>query len=97
MRRRIIGIDKDATYMTNPAAVAAASKVFLADDTLEEIIDSGDAVWCDLRQYLFSLDDQTHCRECSPDNHAATSNGVEVNREAPCPARREFRCKRGSA
>ena len=45
MRRRIIGIDKDATYMTNPAAVAAASKVFLADDTLEEIIDSGDAVW----------------------------------------------------
>ena len=52
-KRRLIGIEKNATFTTNPANVNAPAKIFEADDDLEERIESGDAVWCYFRLYLF--------------------------------------------
>ena len=51
--RRIIGIEKDGRFTSRPEEIDCARKIFEADEQLEDRIDSGDAVWCYFRQYLF--------------------------------------------
>ena len=51
-QRRIIGIEKSCTFVDGQEE-DAASKVFKSDPNLEDMPDSGDAVWCYLRLYLF--------------------------------------------
>ena len=45
-QRRIIGIEKSCTFTVDGQEEDAASKVFKSDPNLEDMLDSGDAVWC---------------------------------------------------
>jgi hypothetical protein len=49
--RRLIGIRKSATRTIDKDLVDASSKVFEADDDLEDKLDAGAAVWCYVRMY----------------------------------------------
>ncbi len=51
--RRLIGIEKRATFTSKEEDVDPANMVFLADPELEGKLDSPDAVFCYLRNYLF--------------------------------------------
>ena len=53
MFRRIIAIEKNATFTSNAAEVDVANKKFPADPLMEDRIESEDAVWCYLRKLLF--------------------------------------------
>ena len=66
MYRRIIGIEKDATFTVDQEKMDADLKSFEAVPDLEERIASGDAVWCYLRKYFFPWyrkNDAAHARD----------------------------------
>ena len=50
--RRLVGVEKTATFTCSAEKVDAKAKVFQADDELEDKLESGDAVWCYMRMYL---------------------------------------------